>query len=373
MSIKKQKNWFKNFASKMAIVVICGIFLSNSFGFSIHKVYAEEYYDSDIYDENGNLRVGKCIQKCSMDFSAFLGALLWSDSFAESVVEPLKDVLSRNTCQAFDILSLVQQSDKLRKQIRDAFLTCRNDKVPALKKAYYKTVVEIYFARNVVYGSFLAKKLTDIDQLATELTDKYVYDYNWFTPEEFDVFVNELKLRYLDRRTAYIDECEETSWSDVRDKFKEFIETFKEDVQKGVTGIKRQSEKIEKTFGDSKSWEEWAKGLTQVNINGQSPGDFWEEFSDEFDENNPFTSTNFPSTTEGVFEVRKQSDFILQQKALKDEMSSRFQMLYGSAGDSNLQLFIDSINQLNQAIIDSYDPLNSIKECAKTMNKKQCE
>jgi len=370
MKIKKQQNWFKKFMSKMAIVVLCGILLVNPF----HNiaVNAEEYYDSDIYDENGNLRVGKCIQKGSMDFMAFLSAVLWSDNFVESIVEPWKDVLSRNTCQAYDVLSLVQQSDKLRKQIRDAFLTCRNDKVPALKKAYYKTIVEIYFARNVVYGSFLAKQLTDMDVLVTELTDKYVYDYNWFEPEEFEVFTNELKLRYLDRRNAYIDECDETSWSDVADKFKELVETLKNDIEKGATNIQREAGKIEKTFGDSKSWEEWGKGLAQVNINGQSPGDFWEEFTDEASENNPFTSTNFPSTTEGVYEVRKQSDFILRQKTLKDEMSTRFQMLYGSASDSNLQLFITSINELNQAIVDSYEPLNNIKTCSKNMNKKQC-
>lgn len=370
--------------SKIAMIFFAFILTINTFG-SLAYAAPTVGETSGVYDQNGNLNIGKCIKQGNFDFMAFLEASIWSDSFVESILEPWKDVLVRNTCQAFDIYGLVLQQDKLRKQIRDAFLTCRNDKVPKLEIAYHKTVVEIAFARNIVYGGLIVKQYKDMDSLLAEFKDKYV-GYNWFQPEEFDVFGNELKVRYADRQRAYVDECDQGSWAEVKRKFEEFNKQviqggFVEDIKKEGTNLVRKAKDVEKAFGDAKSWEEWGKGLGQVNLNG-SPcsaadtsgcADFWTEFSREFNENNPFTKTNFPSTTEGVFETRKWTDFALKQATLKIEMSTRFQMLYGVAADSTLQEFINAAEQMNTIIKDSFTPLNKLKECTKSVGNKQCK
>lgn len=379
MIAKSRKSELKKTLFKAVIVFLCGLMFVNMLtGFTYAETSGEEYYDDSVYDENGNLRIGKCIEKGGWEFTAFLQATVWSDSFVESIIEPWRDVLKRNTCHAYDILGLVQQRDKLRKRIRDAFLTCRHDQIADLKIAYYKTVVEIFFARNVIYAGWITPQLADMDTLEAQLKSKYVDDYHWFTPEVFETFVNELQLRYVDRRRAYVNECEMTSWADAWQKMKDFYEYvlkggFVDDIKKEGAKLKRRADKIEQAFGDAGSWEEWAKGLVQVNINNQSPGDFWDEFKSEFNENNPFTKTNFPSTTEGVFETRRWSDLILRQQTLKNEMSSRFQMLYGTAADSNLILFLDTVDSLDQTIIDSFVPLNQIKDCTKNIHKKQCK
>jgi hypothetical protein len=103
----------------------------------------------------------------------FLQSTIWSDSFAEGIVEPWDDVLVRNSCHAYDILGLVQKRDKIRQQLRDALLTCRNEKVPQLKAAYYKTSVEIYYARNIVRG-LVVKTYADLNALHVDMTEKYV-------------------------------------------------------------------------------------------------------------------------------------------------------------------------------------------------------
>jgi len=384
MNIHRKKTRINGKLSRIAMLFFAGLLMINTLGSLAHAAPSTND-TSGVYDQNGNLDIGKCIKKGGFDFTAFLQATVWSDSFVESIVEPWNDVLIRNSCHAFDIYGLVQKRDKLRKQIRDAFLTCRHDKVPKLKTAYYKTVVEIGFARNIVYGGLVTKQKKDMDLLLNDLQNKYVGKYHWFAPADFSVFRNELKLRYLNRIDAYINKCDQGSWAEVARKFKEFNDTvikggFVDDVKKAGANLERRAQKIEQAFGDSKSWEEWGKGLAQVNLNGQACSaadksgcnNFWKEFTGELNENNPFTKTNFPSTTEGIFEARKWSDFALRQVTLNNEMTTRFKMLYGVAADSNLQLFIDEAGQLNNVIKESFVPLNSIKECAKTMNKRQC-
>jgi len=378
------KNYMIKKTTKIAIFFLAGLLIINTFGSLAYAAPTTQETDG-VYDQNGNLKIGECIKRGGIDFKAFLAASLWSDSFLESIVEPWKDVLVRNACHAFDMYGLVQQRDKLRKQIRDAFLTCRNEKVPKLKKAYYKTVVEIGFARNIVKVSKASRVPQDMDKLLTQLEGKYVGQYHWFNKDEFSVFKNVLKVIYQDRISDYIDTCDQGSWAAVLKKFKEFHETviqggFVDDIKKAGAEIKRKAQKVKESFGDAASWEEWGKGLLQVNLNGtpctiEDPsgcGDFWKEFTGEFNENNPFNSTNFPTTSLGVYETRKWSDLGIRSKALKDEMSSRFQMLYGVATDAALDNFIKASVDLNTSIKDSFKPLNGIKECLKTINKRQC-
>ncbi|MFA7685529.1 MAG: hypothetical protein WCX95_01875 [Candidatus Gracilibacteria bacterium] len=366
----------------IAIMFFVGLLSLNTLG---SLVYAAPTASdtSGVYDQNGNLNVGKCIKKGGIDFVTFLQANLWSDSFVESIVEPWNDVLVHNSCQGYDILGLVQQRDKLRKQIRDAFLTCRNDKIPQLKKAYYKTVVEIGFARNVVFGGPVEKgQLADMDLLLSSLEAKYVNKYHWFLANEFAVFKNELKLRYLDRRAAYVDECNKGSWAEVESKWIEFKKNVidGEFIKEAGVELARKAQKVEQAVGNAKSWEDWAKGLAQVNLNGQACsatdksgcGDFWNQFTGEFNKNDPFAKSNSSSTTQEAYETRKWSDFALRQATLKNEMTTRFQMLYGTASDSILKEFMNEAKNLDAEITASFKPLNDIKECSKTMNRRQC-
>ncbi|MDD3862110.1 MAG: hypothetical protein PHP74_04470, partial [Candidatus Gracilibacteria bacterium] len=147
--------------------------------------------------------------------------------------------------------------------------------------------------------------------------------------------------------------------------------------------LERKAKDVEKSLeslGDAKGWEDLAKGPFQLNLSGtpctmEDPSgckDFWEDFTDEFDKNNPFTGTNFPTTTQGIFEMKTLTDMVEKQRVLKNEMSTRFQMLYGAAGDATLKEFINAAEKLNTEIKESFDPLNKIKECAKAIGKKQC-
>ncbi|MFA6918299.1 MAG: hypothetical protein WC285_05755 [Candidatus Gracilibacteria bacterium] len=383
-TIKSRKSGIKKTLFKTVVVFLCGLALIGStgdFALAVAADVSENYYDTGVYDPNGNLRVGRCIQKGNIDFVAFLQATLWSDSFSESIKEPWKDVLKRNTCHSADMFGLIQQRDEIRKRIRDAFLTCRNDQIQRLQTAYYKIVMEIFFARNVVTAGWVAPQLADMNDLVAQLKSKYVDSYGWLSAgTEFDTFANELKLRYIDRRNAYVNangECEETSWSDVKEKAKEFFDStirggFVSEIRSGSANIVRRAQKIEQAAKSAGSLKEYAKGLLQVNINNQSPGDFWAEFSAEASENNPFTKTNFPSTTEAVIQSQILSKSIIDQQSLKNEMSARFQALYGSTSDSNLRLFVDEAVKMNKAVTDSFVPLNQVEQSSENMNNRQC-
>ncbi len=330
----------------------------------------EESMDNSLYDKDGKMKIAKCFTEGGQSFTTFLKSMIWSDSFAEGIVEPWKDVLVRNSCHGYDILGLVQKRDKLRQQIRDALLTCQNAKVPQLKDAYYKTSTEIYYARNVVTGGIAKRVYKDLTTLHAEMTKKYVKGNNWFTPDAFAVFLNELDVRYAERKSAYNDKCEMTSWKDVKNKFKEFVSgDFAKDIKNSGAQLKRKAQKVKKAWGDSASWKEWGKNLGQMNLNGQTLDDFAKDFMANW---NSFDKSPPPSSTQGAVSNKQKSDLVLRAQTLENEMSTRFQMLYATGSDSIITEFMESAASLDKTILDSFPVLDKFKEGAKMTNDRQC-
>lgn len=371
--------------SKFKRVLISYFLIVIIFSISISPAYAvDDKTNSDPYVD-GKLSVGKCVKKGNLDFLLFLNTLIYSDGFYEGVVEPWKDVLMRNKCHATDVSGLIKQQDKIRKSIRDAFLTCNTQKLPPLEKAFDKLNAEIYYVRHVIDGKIVLSLPFDIlstrmigdpdslytpkSQLYAEMKEKYVN--KTLTIDEFDLLFSKLDFKYQDRKNTYII-CENDSWKAVAEKFEEFINTAG-----GITpawneakkAVGRRAEKIVESVTDG-GLEAWYEGRFKLNLNNLPFKEGLSEIGGNMDKYLP----NFEGApSQGAFlEAMAVVDKAYDLDKIREEMASNYYSLYKETSDAGIQSLVEGLTGYNKIILDSFKPLDALLKGTKFMNSKQC-
>ncbi|MBI4231645.1 hypothetical protein HY605_00310 [Candidatus Peregrinibacteria bacterium] len=354
------------------------------------------------------------------NFGDFLNALIWNDSLGEGVVEPWKDALFRNQCQASDLKRLVDGQDKLRKAIRDAFLTCKTQKLDTLTQRYFESLVEIYYVRHIVKSGLIislpipALKLRpwneaiteDRDKLYAEMQKRYVKD-KFLTQSEFDVLFSELEAQYGPgntgvpadpekkyRKDSYII-CDGSSWSQVGERWDLAVDNFKENWDKAGETISNSAAEVGNEFASSEDIEtgtvSFLKGNTSaadyfssfVKLNGGDIRDEGKLVGEAFSEvGKEFTATfdgvGTGEYASGVQSAKRASDL----EAIKTELMVEFANLYYVTGDQSLQLFLNSLDGrltdkdksdgLIEILEQSLPQLRKIEKGCDVINSKQC-
>jgi|GEM_PF-1038469 len=341
----------------------------------------------------------RCYKKGVQDFMVFLNTAMFSEGFTDSVIEPWKDVLMRNQCQALDVLSLIQQQDKIKSAIRDAYVTCKNEKLPKLVTAYNEMTAEIYYARNVADTYFAApipfaslqinpEQAMKTDEVLKAEMKKKFYDKGRFPSEaDFNNFFTKISVKYEDQKKSYV-LCKKGSWQAVKDKFVEFIKFFKDGmgVKEGFKSWQRKAAKLKETA--TQGWE-WP---VKLGVNGQGVNmfggkdAFMNDLSSAFEgfsENNPFTKDywtediakglTFGDTTSFLksSQLKMTIDDLMQ---LQGTINQRFYMLYSSTSGDELQKILGSLDDLNKTVKQTpAGPLDQIEKCVDDVNDKQCK
>ncbi len=368
------------------------------------SVTAAESSDIDPYSE-AKLSLARCIEKGNFEFGLFLDALIYNDNLKEGVVEPFNDIIARNQCHASDISGLIKQQDKMRKAIRDAFLTCNTQQLPKLKNAYHRVTAEIYYVRHIVDGSIVVALPFDIintqdftdtatkdssEKGRSELYDAMQKQYvksGMISQDDFDLQFAKLESKYKDRKKTYVN-CEKGSWQAVGDKWEEFKKFFTEDkagldeagkslkANAEKTGKELKSIKTVELFTTDESFTDYLGSFGQMNLNNLDPQQGIAEISEKLSENSPFGST---PTQSGVAETLSSSNRLYDVNKLKAQMSANFTTLYGNVGDESIELFLNTLDGrlvpeegLIEILEQSFGPINQILKGVKTMNDRQC-
>ena len=363
----------------------------------------------------GGLSVSKCFEKGGLDFALFLNTFIFNDGFKEGLIEPWKDILVRNQCHATAVSGLINQQDKVRKTIRDAFLTCKTEKLPAYKRAFNELNAEIYYVRHVVDGDVVISLPYDLlstrmledegeiyypqEKLYSEMKTRYV-DSGDFEIEEFDILFADLVDKYADLKKTYV-LCENGSWKVVEEKFNEFLESFEEMGDDFKNDIKGQAEKVKEAVGleggfpieafNQKSVPGFLGSFTQTNFNKQNAKMSLSELQENNTEYSDFMKTlqeygigkkeedekedsepSVPVTVDALLDRNMIENKRFDTETLRNEMSSIIEANYGNVSDQVTSAYVFELNKLNATIKDAYPHLDAIKECAKTMNDKQC-
>lgn len=351
--------------------------------------------DADALDPyiEGDLSVAQCAAKGKIDFLAFLEASIFADGFDQGVVEQFADILTRNQCQSADVLSLINRRDKIRSQLRDAFLKCETQKIDSLKMAYNKANVEIYYVRHVVdasatgdlpFATLTEGEDTEKPELSEEALEKFYYpraklkaemkeryaDTGAIEPAEFDIYFDQLESKYNDRKRSYL-LCESSNWKEVSIKWQEFIDSAAgtteawKDMKKSVSG---GAEKIVESVTET-TFKNYLSGIASVSLNNQSPQAGFEEILAGAGNYIPIGGV---VTQESAFSAVLSANKAFDIEKIETELRANVDTLYKETGDSAVEVFITGLNDLNQAIIDSYTPQAKILSCTQTINSRQC-
>ena len=358
---------------------------------------------SSIDPYNGeDLSIARCVSKGGFDFGLFIDSVSYNDSYQEGLIEPLKDVTSRNQCQTNDILNLTKQEDKVRKAIRDAFLTCNTQKIEQLKSAYNKILVETYYVRHIVDGGLVMSLPYDVstrigadasvankNQLFDDMHKQYV-KADFFSEDDFSDFYAMLEQKYKDRKESYLN-CKTSSWQSVKEKWDEFKEYFVgggldkdlngtnkslgarfDSLAKEVEGIKT----IE-LLKSELSVSEYFKSYGQININEFQSEQGAGRMSD-------FFAKSLPSSGSGTSQKEVMSSISGKSQAyeidkMESDLGEEFQNLYLTFNDASVELILNNLDGRNvkedgliEIIQLSLPTLKNIKDKSKVANSRQC-
>ncbi len=342
---------------------------------------------SDSADVDGGQSLARCLQKGNTDFILFLNTFIFNDSFNDGVIEPWKDVLMRNKCHATDVSGLILQQDKIRQYIRDAFLACKSEKVPALKRAMDELKIEIYYVRNVIDGKVIASLPFDLIstrqaenpdslktstvKLETDIKAKYGGKIV-LSSAELDALIAKLHVKYKDRVKEYI-VCTNDAWEQVSKKWTEFIDsagglsTAAEDAQKEIAGAAEKL--VESATADSQ--KATYKGWLQININNTEPEKGLADIEKQFKQNTTTTDSG-TITQSAMLDAISITDTNYKLETTRKEMNTKFYSLYKETSDSGTQLLVTSLDAYNKTLTDSFPILAKILEGTKKMNSRQC-
>lgn len=351
--------------------------------------------DADAIDPyiEGDLAVAQCAAKGKIDFLAFLEASIFSDGFDQGVVEQFVDIFGRNQCQSADVLSLINRRDKVRSLLRDAFLKCETQKIENLKTAYNKANAEIYYVRHVVdasaTGNLPFETLTKGGEVEnTEASDKALEKFYYPTTKlksemkkryadtgaidstEFDLYFDHLESKYQDRKSNYL-LCESSTWKEVSIKWQEFIDSAAGtneawgDMKRSIGG---GAEKIVESVTET-TFENYLSGIVSVSLNNQSPQAGFEEIVGGV---GGFIPSGGIVTQESAFSAVQSANVAFDIETIETELRANVETLYKETGDGTVEIFMTGLNDLNQAIIDSYAPQAQILSCTQTINSRQC-
>ncbi len=372
----------------LIVLALLTVLLPNS------VVFAAEEDKSDLspYVDDGTLSVAKCISKGNLDFILFLNASIFADGFSEGLIEPFKDVINRNACHSLDVLGLINQRDKIRSQIRDAFLTCNTQKLPALEQAYNEVNAEIYYVRHLVDAGVVASLPFDVlntrkiqveggkevseffyptEKLAAEMREKYV-ETNKISADKFTLFFSNLEYKYRDRKNSYVI-CENSSWQAVAEKWEEFIETAGgitpawNDLEKGV---QQKAEGIAEAATDG-SFTDFLGGIVQFKVNNLDPAKGFDEISQNLSQYVPKGSSDIASQSSLLSAVQS-SGQSFDVKKMREEMAANIEAEYKTVSDATVKLFVDELNNWEQILADSLKPLDGIYQKTECIADKQC-
>lgn len=335
--------------------------------------------------EGGNLSPAKCLAKGNLDFITFLRASIFADGIAGGVIEMWNDVLYRNKCQTSDIAGMVNQRDKLRTYIRDAFLTCNTAKLPNLKRAYNELGAELYYARNVINKKVAINLPYDIlstrmaqnpdelfyprEKLYAEMKSKYS-DNGLMSAQDFDKMFSRFETKYKTRKNSYII-CENSSWDVVSKKWDEFTGTIF-GIAPAIKTVKKsmaqRAEKIVEAVSD-KTLTDYLSGIIAMNINNLSAEAGVDRILDRLEKSAPLGGAITPQQ---VTDAIAQQDQAFDTDLLRQEMSSQFFVSYKQISDDGVSIIVQDLADLNKALSDSLKPLEYLLDCTRVVNSRQC-
>ena len=337
------------------------------------------------YAKSDDMTLGQCV-KGIYELDTFFETVISFHGFFENFVEYWKDIVGRNECHSFDVLMLDKQQDKIKTRIQDAFLKCNNEKIPALEKAYYKLDAEIFYVRRLVSSSLSQgislgfssaddevdeTKFTDLNEIYAEMKTLYPPKFDGDTA--FNSFFNSLNIKYSQRKYSYLN-CPDNSWTEVSEKFKEFIENvggLKTGVEGAKKNVNKEIERLKRnaTMGPPSSFKSILESSFKMKVNDLNAEDGFDEILDRAEELMPGNSTpNLGAVFNATSRAREQQAALVERVKLRE----KYTLLYKNTSDATIEEFLDSISELESVVEETINYIDGTDSCVWSILNKQC-
>lgn len=341
-------------------------------------------FAANIKPADGSASINKCVSQGELNFTTFLNSVIYSDGIREGVIEPWMDILSRNKCQSSDIYGLVAQRDKLRSIIRTSYLTCKEEKIPTLKNAFYKLNAEIYYVRHVVDGEIaVGLPYTSIKVKLKDDKDSFYADPNKLmeamktqyvgpdkiTENQFPLFFENLEKKYAKRKVKYISCDEDLTFKSVGEKIDKSKKKIADETKKTYEQSKKQLggrvEKLVEAVTDV-AFKDQVEGMFKLNINKVTP----KRALSEFLRNTKYL--NAGPTKEDAVSHLYQETRTFDKETLRRELQAHFESLYRVVNDNSIEIMLEELVLTDIAIKDGTRSLADLLKCINRLDKKQC-
>ena len=342
---------------KIGLTLIIALNISNT------AVYAQNL--PDVPDPD-NLQID---EQCFNDWETFVSAVISYDSFTEF----WKDILVRynkNLCHYMDISSILDQIDATRDAIKKSFLSCNATQGATLTARYYELEAELFFLRN-----FIDIPNSTIQELPEEkvkelLRQNFVLNKQYFTDEKVAELYDKFKKKYKGKVNSTYKNCPDPDIDALKKKWNSFKENIKSLGQDTGESIKSEWSKAINT--PAKGMQGFIKGVQGFRLNSvpaiKTPDKIVAAMTKELEKSGGVP----PSLDEAQASIDR--TYAAYTKTVNTTaVKAEYEALYKQGGDSLAESYVNKIKEINEVIIQTYDPLTKLKECTKKTGERQCQ
>jgi hypothetical protein len=338
---------------------------------------------------------------CKRDFSNFLTNGI--DFDGEGFLEYWTDILvtyNSNYCRYQDIDSLLNQIDKARKQIRQAFYVCDNATSSRVAAQYNQLSAELYYLRHFVDTAATpnpkvsdtekAQKIIPNPDIRALFMKKFVTDKKYFDqPTGLAVF-ERISQKYASKLESYrncVDPNLEQLYQRI-DNLKtnlgaatQLWNKFKERTKSRFSAMQKRIDAnpgLISAFGAS-SVGDFFNRVVDLRINAEPVGEttVWEQITFAAKENAPLSSNSNIASSQGITFNSVQAD-MSDIKARTDDGDmdlqyvSEYDLKYRQVQGIGLDKVRDNLDTLKDIIKNTFDPLDKVRICTANIVGKQC-
>lgn len=322
---------------------------------------------SAVYAQNlDNLQIDP---DCFDKWDSFISTTISYDSFSE-FWEDIFVRYNKNLCHYMDISNLLKQIDALKEQIKTSFLSCNSSATTTLINQYYELEAEVYFLRNFIdIPNSTIQELSD-EKMAELLRQYFVLDKGYFTDEKVKELFDKFKSKYKGKVSSTYKNCEDPSIEALKKKWNSLKENIKSMGQDAGKTVKSEWNKA--INNPAKGMQGFIQGVQAFRLNSipafKTPDKIFVDLNKELTS----TSGVGPTLDEMQAAVQKSNTEYLKTVDTT-KVKAEYEALYKQGGDSLAESYVNKIKEINEVVLQTFDPLIKMKECAKKTGERQCQ
>lgn len=285
------------------------------------------------------------------------------------------DIFARNACQRDDIMSLQDQLEKLRQQIREKIYTCNDEGLDDLTAAEGRLQMELMYVRLVVDSDTERATGEPHDilkrnrvRIYRELYEDFVDSRKLFGESYFNEIFLQLESKYRERLQDYL-VCSDPTWEELSQKWNTFVDhaagitpAWDRLEQGALTQWKRVKDAPAERTGN------FLGGFLDIKLNGLQPKQSLQDIIQKFQENAPGGAASY-------LDVLAQADaerfrYRFEEDAVK--RLARYEALYRHGSDDATRSFVERMALLNTVLKESFPLLENLHQCVADVAAKQC-